>query len=135
LNEKVAIFWGKASGNRQYVINSLFSVYYTAMKYPSSRAVDVRVKEVFSSKDGTYHRVELLHWFSHQNQFEKVQKHDDKLLQTEEAIKDLVEHIENKDELILERIEWKIANAERKIGFKYFLRTLLLIIIFFTTFI
>jgi wobble nucleotide-excising tRNase len=72
---------------------------YTAMKYPSSRAVDVRVKEVFSSTDGTYHRVKLLHWFSHQNQFEKVQKHDDKLLQIEEAIKDLMEHIENKDEL------------------------------------
>lgn len=72
---------------------------YTAMKYPSSRAVDVRVKEVFTSKDGTYHRVKLLHWFSHQNQFEKVQKHDDKLLQIEEAIKDLMEYIENKDEL------------------------------------
>ena len=78
---------------------------YTAMKYPSSKSVDARVKTVFTSADGTYHRVKLLHWFSHQNQFEKVQKHDDKLLQIEEAIKDLMEHIEIKDEL-----HWKGLN-------------------------
>lgn len=72
---------------------------YTAMKYPSSKSVDARVKAVFTSADGTYHRVKLLHWFSHQNQFEKVQHHDDKLLQIEEAIRDLMEHIETKDEL------------------------------------
>lgn len=79
---------------------------YTAMKYPSSKSVDSRVKAVFTSDDGTYHRVKLLHWFSHQNQFEKVQQHDDKLLQIEEAIKDLMEHIEIKDEL-----HWKGLNG------------------------
>lgn len=79
---------------------------YTAMKYPSSKSVDARVKAVFTSADGTYHRVKLLHWFSHQNQFEKVQQHDDKLLQIEEAIRDLMEHIETKDEL-----HWKGLNG------------------------
>jgi wobble nucleotide-excising tRNase len=79
---------------------------YTAMKYPSSKSVDSRVKAVFTSADGTYHRVKLLHWFSHQNQFEKVQQHDDKLLQIEDAIKDLMEHIEIKDEL-----HWKGLNG------------------------
>ena len=79
---------------------------YTAMKYPSSKSVDSRVKAVFTSADGTYHRVKLLHWFSHQNQFEKVQQHDDKLLQIVEAIKDLMEHIETKDEL-----HWKGLNG------------------------
>ena len=59
---------------------------YTAMKYPSSKSVDTRVKAVFTSADGTYHRV--------------------KLLQIEEAIKDLIEHIETKDEL-----HWKGLNG------------------------
>ena len=79
---------------------------YTAMRYPSSKSIDSRVKKVFTTEDGTYHRVKLLHWFSHQNQFEKVQQHDDKLLQIEEAIKDLMEHIETKDEL-----HWKGLNG------------------------
>jgi wobble nucleotide-excising tRNase len=80
---------------------------YTAMKFPSSRALDIRVKKIFSSNDGTYHNTKLLHWFSHQNQFEKVQQHDDKLLQIEDAIKELMEHIETKDEL-----HWKGLNGE-----------------------
>ncbi len=79
---------------------------YTAMKYPSSKPIDSRVKKVFTTEDGTYHRVKLLHWFSHQNQFEKIQQHDDKLLQIDEAIKDLMEHIEIKDEL-----HWKGLNG------------------------
>lgn len=79
---------------------------YTAMRYPSSKSIDSRVKKVFTTEDGTYHRVKLLHWFSHQNQFEKVKQHDDKLLQIEEAIKDLMEHIELKDEL-----HWKGLNG------------------------
>lgn len=79
---------------------------YTAMRYPSSKSIDSRVKKVFTTEEGTYHRVKLLHWFSHQNQFEKVQQHDDKLLQIEEAIKDLMEHIETKDEL-----HWKGLNG------------------------
>ena len=72
---------------------------YTAMKFPSSGALDTRVKEIFSSNDGIYHNTKLLHWFSHQNQFEKVQQHDDKLLQIEDAIKELMEHIEKEDKL------------------------------------
>ncbi len=79
---------------------------YTSMKYPSSKSIDSRVKKVFTTEDGTYHRVKLLHWFSHQNQFEKIQQHDDKLLQIDEAIKDLMEHIEIKDEL-----HWKGLNG------------------------
>jgi hypothetical protein len=69
------------------------------MKFPSSGALDTRVKEIFSSNDGIYHNTKLLHWFSHQNQFEKVQQHDDKLLQIEDAIKELMEHIEKEDKL------------------------------------
>jgi wobble nucleotide-excising tRNase len=80
---------------------------YTAMKFPSSKALDSRVKEIFSSNDGTYHNTKLLHWFSHQNQFEKVQQHDDKLLQIEDAIEELMEYIEKKDEL-----HWKGLNGE-----------------------
>lgn len=80
---------------------------YTAMKFPSSRALDSRVKEIFSSKDGTYHSTKLLHWFSHQNQFEKVQQHDDKLLQIDDAIKELMVHIKTQDKL-----HWKGLNEE-----------------------
>ncbi|WP_047247453.1 AAA family ATPase [Maribacter thermophilus] len=80
---------------------------YTAMKFPSSKSLDTRIKEIFSSKDGTYHNTKLLHWFSHQNQFEKVQQHDDKLLQIDEAIKELMEHIKTKDQL-----HWKGLNGE-----------------------
>jgi len=36
---------------------------------------------------------------THQNQFEKVQQHDDKILQVEDVIKELLEHIKTKDEL------------------------------------
>ncbi len=79
---------------------------YTAMKYPSSKSIDSRIKMIFTTEDGTYHRVKLLHWVSHQNQFEKVQQHDDKLLQIEEAIKDLLEHIKLKDET-----HWKGLNG------------------------
>jgi wobble nucleotide-excising tRNase len=97
----------------QYVVllpNAMrrFLELYTAMRYPSSRSLDSRIKEVFSSEDGTYHRIKLLHWFSHQNQFEKVLQHDDKLLQIEEAIKDLMEHIENKDHL-----HWRGLNGNK----------------------
>jgi hypothetical protein len=48
-----------------------------------------------------------LHWFSHLNQFEKVRQHDDKLLQIEGAIKELMKHIKEKDEL-----HWKGLNGE-----------------------
>lgn len=79
---------------------------YTAMKYPSSHdSVDVRAKLVFDNGSKTPHGVKLLHWFSHQLQFEKVQQHDDKLLQIDDAIDDLLTFIENEDDL-----HWKGIN-------------------------
>lgn len=72
---------------------------YTLMKYPSDSEVDNRVKRVFNPEDKPTYNTKLLHWFSHQNQFEKVQQHDDKILQLEDVIKELLEHIETKDEL------------------------------------
>ena len=72
---------------------------YTLMRYPTEKEVDNRVKEVFDSSDQTYHSTKLLHWFSHQNKFEMVQNHDDKLLQITEAIDELFNYIENEDEL------------------------------------
>ncbi|MFM7014768.1 AAA family ATPase, partial [Flavobacterium sp.] len=79
---------------------------YTATRYPSFISIDHRIKKVFTPDDGAFHNIKLLHWFSHQNQLEKVQQHDDKLLQIEEAIKDLMEYIEKKDEL-----HWKGLNG------------------------
>jgi wobble nucleotide-excising tRNase len=72
---------------------------YTAMKFPSSKSLDNRIKEIFSTQDGTYHKTKLLHWFSHENQFEKVLQHDDKLIQIDDAIKELLDHIESNDPL------------------------------------
>lgn len=72
---------------------------YTLMKYPSDSEVDKRVNKVFNPEDKPTYNTKLLHWFSHQNQFEKVQQHDDKLLQLEDAIKELLEHIKTKDDL------------------------------------
>lgn len=72
---------------------------YTLMKYPSEKEIDLRVKEVFNPNERPYHNTKLLHWFSHQNQVEKVQRHDDKLLQIEGAVEELLAHIENNDEM------------------------------------
>jgi wobble nucleotide-excising tRNase len=73
---------------------------YTAMKYPSNNeAVDARAKIVFEDNSKTAHGIKLLHWFSHQEQFEKVQQHDDKLLQIDDVIDDLLNFIEKEDSL------------------------------------
>jgi hypothetical protein len=73
---------------------------YTAMKYPSNNeAVDARAKIVFEDNSKTANGIKLLHWFSHQEQFEKVQQHDDKLLQIDDAIDDLLNFIEKEDSL------------------------------------
>jgi hypothetical protein len=72
---------------------------YTLMKYPTELEVDKRVSAIFKPEDKPYYGTKLLHWFSHQNQFEKVQQHDDKILQIEDAINDLLVHIEEKDKL------------------------------------
>jgi wobble nucleotide-excising tRNase len=79
---------------------------YTLMKYPSDIEVDKRVKFVFNPEDKPLYNTKLLHWFSHQNQFEKVQQHDGKILQIEDAIKELFLYIESKDEL-----HWKGLNG------------------------
>jgi len=72
---------------------------YTLMKYPSDKEVDHRVKKIFNPEDHPSHNTKLLHWFSHQNQFEKIQQHDDKILQLEGAVKELLEHIKTNDDL------------------------------------
>jgi wobble nucleotide-excising tRNase len=72
---------------------------YTLMKYPSEKEVDNRVKAVFNPGDKPSYNTKLLHWFSHQNQFEKIQQHDDKILQLENVINELIEYIKNEDEL------------------------------------
>lgn len=72
---------------------------YTSMKFPTSNSLESRIKEVFSVEDDTYHNTKLLHWFSHQNQLEKVQQHDDKIFQIEDAISELMEHIKQNDKL------------------------------------
>ncbi|MDH7914617.1 AAA family ATPase [Winogradskyella sp. SYSU M77433] len=72
---------------------------YTSMKFPTSNSLESRIKEVFSVEDDTYHNTKLLHWFSHQNQLEKIQQHDDKIFQIEDAISELMKHIEQNDKL------------------------------------
>ncbi len=73
---------------------------YTLMKYPSgSSEIDNRMKKVFNPEDKPSHNTKLLHWFSHQNQFEKVQQHDEKIFQIGDVIKELLDHIEQNDDL------------------------------------
>jgi wobble nucleotide-excising tRNase len=81
---------------------------YTLLKYPKGYCeVDERLKEVFSPEDGAYHNTKLYHWFSHQNQFEKVAQHDSKLILIDDAISEVIEHIKNKDKL-----HWKGLTGE-----------------------
>lgn len=71
---------------------------YTLSKCPNSKLpVDRRIEIVFEPDENSSHNVKLLHWFSHLNNIERIQSHDDKLLQIASAIKDLIEHIETKD--------------------------------------
>lgn len=73
---------------------------YTLFKYPKGFCeVDERLKIIFSPDDGIFHNTKLYHWFSHQNQFEKVAQHDSKLILIDEAISEVMKHIEIKDEL------------------------------------
>ncbi len=78
---------------------------YTLMKYPSDTEVDDRINHIFSPNSQTKHNTKLLHWFSHQNEFEKIQTHDGKILQIEEAINELLTHIENEDKLHWEGLQ------------------------------
>ena len=81
---------------------------YTLTKYPANNdsTVDQRVELIFKSDEKPYHNIKLLNWFSHQNQIEKIQQHDEKLLQIKDAIHDLIEYLKNEDEL-----HWKGLNG------------------------
>ncbi len=81
---------------------------YTLTKYPANNdsTVDKRVELIFKTNEKSHHNIKLLNWFSHQNQIEKVQQHDEKLLQIKDAIHDLMEYLKNQDEL-----HWKGLNG------------------------
>ncbi len=73
---------------------------YTLFKYPKGFCeVDERIKRVFSPDDGVFHNTKLYHWFSHLNQFEKVAHHDGKIFLIDEAISEVMKHIELNDKL------------------------------------
>jgi len=73
---------------------------YTLFKYPKGFCeVDDRMKIIFSPDDGVFHNTKLYHWFSHQNQFEKVAHHDGKITLIDDAIGEVMKHIEEKDKL------------------------------------
>lgn len=81
---------------------------YTLTKYPANNdsTVDHRVDLIFKSTDKPHHNIKLLNWFSHQNQLEKLQQHDEKIMQIADAISDLIEYLENEDQL-----HWKGLNG------------------------
>jgi wobble nucleotide-excising tRNase len=73
---------------------------YTLFKYPKGFCeVDDRLKIVFSPEDGVFHNTKLYHWFSHQNQFEKVAQHDGKLILIDDAINEVMKYIKENDKL------------------------------------
>lgn len=80
---------------------------YTLSKYPSDNntSLDKRIELIFNFSDKTYHSTKLLHWFSHQNQVEKLHQHDGKILQIDSAIEELFNYIKNEDQL-----HWKGLN-------------------------
>src|SRR5690606_36540714 len=81
---------------------------YTLSRYPANNecTVDHRVEKIFKTDEKPQHNIKLLNWFSHQNQMEKLQRHDEKIIQIADAISDLLEYIEIKDEL-----HWKGLNG------------------------
>lgn len=81
---------------------------YTLSKYPANNdsTVDQRVELIFKSNEKPHHNIKLLNWFSHQNQIEKLQQHDEKIMQISDAINDLIEYLKNEDEL-----HWKGLNG------------------------
>jgi wobble nucleotide-excising tRNase len=73
---------------------------YSLFKYPKGYCeVDERLKKIFSEDEIVFHNTKLYHWFSHQQQLEKVAQHDSKLMLIDEAISEMLIHIENKDPL------------------------------------
>jgi wobble nucleotide-excising tRNase len=81
---------------------------YTLSKYPANNdsTLDHRVELIFKSNEKPHHNIKLLNWFSHQNQIEKLQQHDEKIMQISDAINDLIEYLKNEDEL-----HWKGLNG------------------------
>lgn len=81
---------------------------YTLSRYPANNeiSVDSRVEKIFKSNEKPRHNIKLLNWFSHQNQIEKLQQHDEKIMQITDAINDLIEYLKNEDEL-----HWKGLNG------------------------
>jgi wobble nucleotide-excising tRNase len=81
---------------------------YTLSRYPANNesTVDQRVELIFKSNEKPHHNIKLLHWFSHQNRIEKLQQHDEKIMQISDAINDLMEYLKNEDEL-----HWKGLNG------------------------
>ncbi|PKP32041.1 MAG: hypothetical protein CVT99_06100 [Bacteroidetes bacterium HGW-Bacteroidetes-16] len=73
---------------------------YTLFKYPKGFCeVDDRMNVVFSPEEGIFHNTKLYHWFSHQNQLEKVAQHDGKLILIDDAISEVMKYIEENDKL------------------------------------
>ena len=73
---------------------------YSLFKYPKGYSeVDERLKMIFSPENGAFHNTKLYHWFSHQNQFEKVAQHDSKLDLIDDAISEVIGHIKKNDKL------------------------------------
>ncbi len=71
---------------------------YTLMRFPSGEdGIDKRIEKVFGFDKGIPHNTKLYHWFSHQNQFEKVQQHDPKILSIDDAISGVMRYIEEND--------------------------------------
>lgn len=81
---------------------------YTLTKYPSNNdsSVEHRINLIFTPNNKSHHNIKLLNWFSHQNQIDKLQQHDEKIIQIADAIYDLIEYIKNEDEL-----HWKGLNG------------------------
>jgi wobble nucleotide-excising tRNase len=73
---------------------------YSLFKYPKGYCeIDERLKMVFSVDEAVAHNTKLYHWFSHQQQFEKVAQHDSKLILIDDAISEVMLHLKNKDPL------------------------------------
>jgi wobble nucleotide-excising tRNase len=73
---------------------------YSLFKYPKGYSeIDERIKKIFELDEIAYHNTKLYHWFSHQNQLEKVASHDGKIILIDSAINEVLEHIKLKDKL------------------------------------
>jgi wobble nucleotide-excising tRNase len=73
---------------------------YSLFKFPKGYSeIDERIKKIFELDDKAYHNTKLYHWFSHQNQLEKVATHDSKIILIDNAISEVLEHIKLNDKL------------------------------------